>query len=600
MMVPGTPVGALPGFWLPRSVREQLLTPEIAWESVAFSEGRECGKECAADDPDAVAVSWPRLSAAEWGRALDILSRNRARAPRGPELWSRLQSALHSVAVRQTRGNASGYHAVLSALSSYTGYSPQMIGVALHSRALWQVDDMAKAFQFRPTWEAARQWAPLAGLPGLLRFYPSGRLASARHRYALGAKAPLFGSERPPETVVGFAAGNVPGAALLIVLLALATAISGGGSPAVLVRNSRREPIFSPLVLSMLEEEDEDLVSSVALLIWDYDDLQLQRVVLSGADLVVAAAGDDTIGRISKDIALCGGAARFHAHGHKVSFTTIGKKYLTGSREQLGISGIDDLEGVALLAALDTAMWDQNGCLSSRVHFVERGGAPDDEPQAYAEALTRRMRMLAAGLPRGRWPRNRLHDSFDSYKAMESWGPIRVLSDYDDDFVVILDGRHPAADESGARAFAAQVNDCQGRVVVVRLVDDLLEVPELYLRHLPRGMLQSMSVAIGISDQPPNRRFLEFASACGREGVTAIRSAGRAAFPQLAYSWDGYLPLDLVRRRPAGHFTTIEFDDCAESMRSTYQELDKLLRPPRPGERHQSVADPGSSTDGSS
>ena len=31
---------------------------------------------------------------------------------------------------------------------------------------------------------------------------------------------------------------------------------------------------------------------------------------------------------------------------------------------------------VALLAGLDSAFWDQNGCLSSRVHFVERAGRP--------------------------------------------------------------------------------------------------------------------------------------------------------------------------------------------------------------------------------
>ena len=51
--------------------------------------------------------------------------------------------------------------------------------------------------------------------------------------------------------------------------------------------------------------------------------------------------------------------------------------------------------------------------------------------------------------------------------------------------------------------------------------------------------------------------------------MTAIRSVGRGAFPQLAYSWDGLIPLDLVAPRreglAAGHFTTIEFDDPAQN-----------------------------------
>ena len=51
--------------------------------------------------------------------------------------------------------------------------------------------------------------------------------------------------------------------------------------------------------------------------------------------------------------------------------------------------------------------------------------------------------------------------------------------------------------------------------------------------------------------------------AAAAAGVTAIRQLGRAAFPRLAYSWDGFLPLDVAYRRPDGHFTTVEFDPAA-------------------------------------
>jgi hypothetical protein len=64
-------------------------------------------------------------------------------------------------------------------------------------------------------------------------------------------------------------------------------------------------------------------------------------------------------------------------------------------------------------------------------------------------------------------------------------------------------------------------------------------------------------------------RVLEFAQAAGACGVTAVRSLGRAAFPQLAYSWDGLLPLDVGRLRPAGHFTTVEFDDLHKELAAT-------------------------------
>jgi hypothetical protein len=67
--------------------------------------------------------------------------------------------------------------------------------------------------------------------------------------------------------------------------------------------------------------------------------------------------------------------------------------------------------------------------------------------------------------------------------------------------------------------------------------------------------------------------MLQFAEACGARGVTAIRTVGRGAFPQLAYSWDGLIPLDLVRQRPPGWFTTIEFEAPYDEMLATYRLL---------------------------
>jgi len=79
----------------------------------------------------------------------------------------------------------------------------------------------------------------------------------------------------------------------------------------------------------------------------------------------------------------------------------------------------------------------------------------------------------------------------------------------------------------------------------------------------PSANLQSVSVAM------PQTQVLAFAEAVGARGVTALRSLGRAAFPQMAYSWDGLLPVDLGWRRPVGHFTTVEFADLRQEMDAT-------------------------------
>jgi hypothetical protein len=248
-----------------------------------------------------------------------------------------------------------------------------------------------------------------------------------------------------------------------------------------------------------------------------------------------------------------------------VSFTVIGREVL--DHESIDI--------VALLAGLDAAFWDQGGCLSSRMHFVEGGGPADHLPAEYARRLTARMRQIAEVMPRGAWPLHLLHDVFDRYKALEGsprWATgLQVVSDYDDPFVVVHDARTGEEARLDPAGFAALVEECRTRVIVVRPVEDIMEVPWRYLGMLPRHSVQSLSVAAGRPGQGLSKQLLEFAGACGRLGVTTIRTVGKGAFPQPAYSWDGLLPLDLVGRRPAGYFTTIEFDAPFDEMLGSYR-----------------------------
>jgi len=55
------------------------------------------------------------------------------------------------------------------------------------------------------------------------------------------------------------------------------------------------------------------------------------------------------------------------------------------------------------------------------------------------------------------------------------------------------------------------------------------------------------------------------------------RGVGRGGFPQLAYSWDGLLPLVLLARRQRGHFTTIEFYEPWTQIYETHQLIGQAL-----------------------
>lgn len=562
------------GFWFPKGIHEQLLSRETEYATLSFVRGRPCEPEV----EGAITVRWPRLAQEQWKDLLRLLRDNRAKMPKGQAFWDRFQAAMGAFARRLAEPSDPIRSQALSVLPGYTGFSEAMIRFTISALDLWELDRMPAAFSLAITNEAALAWQPMQGLPGRLHFYSADAKLRMLQRLPGLAARTLFRTPDHPELVVGYGAGNVPGTALLISILGLATTLAGVGPPALVVRNSRREPIFTPLVLKGLEAMDPDLVSTLAVLVWDYEEPLVQETLLSEADLLIAAASDETIAQIEVQIenakrrqaASSSGHARgrpirFHAHGHKVSFSAIGKEVLAhGLNDRT--TGHSLLDMVSLLAALDSIFWDQYGCLSSRIHFVENGGEGHYGPLEYASRLGKQLRMLGDFIPRGAWPRQHLHDRFDRYKQLETTGQVHVLSNYEDEFVLAVDQRQLNAD-----AFRSLVNDCQGRVVIVRPIDELEEVPDRYLRWLPENNLQSLSVAVGYTEKGLSARFLDFAKACGERGVTAIRSLGRGAFPQLSYSWDGLIPLDLEFRRPPGRFTSIEFESPYEQMVETYK-----------------------------
>jgi hypothetical protein len=287
---------------------------------------------------------------------------------------------------------------------------------------------------------------------------------------------------------------------------------------------------------------------------------------------VLAAAGDDTIAQIQSQIDKLKGQSntqhpiRFHAHGHKVSFSAISKDVLKKGAVLEEENNTALLNVVTLLSALDSVFWDQHGCLSSRIHFVEVGGSGFFDANQYAAQLETQLRFLEKAIPRGAWPRQLLHDRFDRYKALERTGKVKVFTSYDDEFHIAVDQR-----PLNQSAFQNMVNDCQGRVIIIRPVNDLMEIPDNYLKLLPSSNLQSLSVAVGQNPSGLTAPFLKFVKECCACGITAVRSVGRGAFPQLSYSWDGYIPLDLLHARPEGYFSTIEFDAPYDQMIETYR-----------------------------
>jgi Acyl-CoA reductase (LuxC) len=573
-------------FWFPLSIRDAIITPDTEYDHLHFCGGAMVDAAAQGLGEETVTVRWPHLDLSAWERIVGALRGNRRRVQK--ERWQeRLPQAVRKM--RNIWGDRDNplRVGVLEGLAACTGYSAGMLDFALGLLDLVSIDDLQQAASSCFTQAVKGEFVSLDELAGRVRFFADGwwqslstgaRLRFGRYRRQAWKLHPIT-----TDSILGFAAGNVPGTGLLLILLSLATAGPARGEevgpPIIIVKNSRREPLFTPLVLSALELMDPLLVDTTVVTMWDYTDQALQEYLVGQADLVVAAASDETIdeiGAVVERVSTPARPVRFHRHGHKVSFSTIGRECLEVSRKEPE-SGVALLEVVALLASLDVALWNQQGCLSSRVHFVERGtGQGYYSPEAYSQAVVESLRLLNNLIPKGVSRKRQIHNLFDKYQARAGGGTVQVCSEYDDDFLVVLERQPLTPDE-----FRGVVNDCQGRTVVVLPVDDIMEVPRRYLRQMRRGgqcPLQSMSLAVGDPDCPGIApRLLRYAEALGAVGMTGIRTVGRGAFPQLAYSWDGLIPLDLTVDRPKGYFTALEFDQPWTQIYDTHQLVRRML-----------------------
>lgn len=558
------------GFWVPPAVREAIITPDRPFDYLHFERGI-----LAPDSSDeTVTVRWPQLNAEDWQRALTILKENQRKA-HGQMLRERLPQALKRMQGVWAERTDPLRQSVLEALEICTGHSVGMLDISLRLLALISIDDLQRASSCQFTHAVKDQFVTLDGLPGRIRFYVDGwwssRVAQALLRFRSFRDRAWQLRPRPTNLILGYAAGNVPGTGLLLFLLALAaTAGEDGRPPVILIKNSRREPLFTPLILTALELVDPALVSTTLVTIWDYTDTTLQEQLLAQADLVVAAASDETIdsiGQVIERVVSASRPIRFHRHGHKVSFSTVGRECLERERSAPG-GDVPLMDMVALLASLDVALWNQQGCLSSRVHFVEQGSDQEfHSPEAYGQAVVRSLRALNKFMPKGISRKRQIHNLFDKYQAVAAGGRVQVLSDYDDDFLVVLEHRALTAEQ-----FREVINDCQGRTVSIVPVEDVMDVPRHYLPQVRREHLQSMSLALGSPDEPGiSPRLLRYADALGAVGITGIRTVGRGAFPQLSYSWDGLIPMDLTVKRQTGHFTTLEFDEPWTQINEMYR-----------------------------
>ncbi len=207
------------------------------------------------------------------------------------------------------------------------------------------------------------------------------------------------------------------------------------------------------------------------------------------------------------------------AYRHRMGFGLVGKGALGGS-----------VGSVVRDAARSVALFDQKGCVSPHVFFVERGGKV--EPGEWAALLAGALRELETVLPSG-------EVSLEEGVAIQQ---LRGVAELEEGFgeVVVHHGGDKAPWTVLFLPGGTAEPSCLNRTVRVIPVDTLQEAVSALRSWVP--YLQTVGVA-GLGG-----RGSEVVESLARLGVTRISSLEEVPWPRPWWHHDGSGPLqDLVR-----------------------------------------------------
>lgn len=325
---------------------------------------------------------------------------------------------------------------------------------------------------------------------------------------------------RGPELLVHVAGGALPTPVFNALLHGLLV------RSAQFVKCASGHSVLARLFGHSLRDVEPKLASCVELAHWPGGASELEAALFGEADCVVASGADRTMEALRRVVPR---KARFLEHGHRVSAGYVAREVL----------GPYDEARVLQAAAADVAAWDQLGCLSPHVLYVETGGLLP--PEGFAARLGEELARLESSCPRGQVSEETAEAIFrrrDFYRVRAAAGDgTRVWASADSTAWTVVyeaDGQFQLS--------------CLHRFVYVKAVETLEGC--LRLAEPIRGQWSTVGLAAS------GLRVDELAQQFADWGVTRICPLGRMQHPPLTWRHDGRPVLgDLVRwtnhERPA-------------------------------------------------
>jgi hypothetical protein len=315
---------------------------------------------------------------------------------------------------------------------------------------------------------------------------------------------------RGPLLLAQIAPGNIPNPALSGMVLGLLT------RSAQFVKCASGAAFIPRLFAHSLYEADAKAGACLEVAEWKGGREPLEAALFAEADCVIATGSDEMLDAIAKKIPR---TARFLGYGTRVSFG-----YVT--REALE----ENAAAVAQKAAADVTAWNQRGCLSPHVIYVEDAGKVTAE--AFAALLAGQLDAAEKTLPRG------------ALNAGDAAAIATRRSFYEVRAAHSLETKMWASLESTAWTIILE-NDprfqisCMNRFIYVKAAASLA--------HALQGaeLVREKVSTVGLSSTAAQAR--DFAQRLARWGVRRVCPLGQMQNPPPGWRHDGRPPLgDLV------------------------------------------------------
>ncbi|HEY0456970.1 MAG TPA: acyl-CoA reductase [Verrucomicrobiae bacterium] len=314
-----------------------------------------------------------------------------------------------------------------------------------------------------------------------------------------------------PVLLAHITAGVIPNPSILNIILGLLV------RSAQFVKCASGTSLLPRLFAHSLYDADSKLASCLEIAEWRGGNHALEQALFSEADCVTATGSDETLADIRRRLPL---HTRFLGYGHRVSFGFVTQEVLSpfGAKK------------VAAKAAQDVTAWNQLGCLSPHVIYVENGGAVAGErfAELLAEELVRREEVS----PRGELPVEL------SAAIASKRGFYQVRAGFSDTTRLWSSSGSTAwtvVYEADPRFQAS----CLNRFIYVKSVSDLAEV----LKNADDILGKVSTVGLAANSDRGEALALELA----RWGVTRVCPIGQMQNPPLTWRHDGRPSLaDLV------------------------------------------------------